>query len=104
MGSLNINGGTSDPIELLSDDDDDVIAIIEDEPTRKPKRSRIPTECLNVQCKAGHKYIEGVPAFILEYFKVKNKKGLKVCEECFNEACNYYMVSSNNLFSFHKSL
>ncbi|XP_065224566.1 histone-lysine N-methyltransferase eggless isoform X2 [Planococcus citri] len=94
MGTLNANDGLSDPIELLSDDDedDDDIAIIEDdEPAKKPsKRSRVLTECLNVQCKSGHKYIEGVPAFVLEFFKVNNKNGLKVCEECFDEACSYY--------------
>lgn len=100
MGSLTANQGISDPIELISDDDDDDIAIIEDAPARKHKRSRIPTECLNVQCKTGQKYTESVPVFILEYFKVKNKKGLKVCEECFDEACTYYTVSFNYSLSF----
>lgn len=94
MASVNTNNHISEPIELLSDDDeDDEVTVVEDVSIRKTKRSKVPTECLNVQCITGEKFIEGVPAFVLRYYKVRRKKGLQVCEECFDEACTYYTVN-----------
>lgn len=81
-------------IELLSDDDeDDEVTVVEDMSKKRQRTSKVPNECLNVQCKSGEKFIEGVPAFVRSYYKVRNGKNLKVCEKCFNEACSYYMVN-----------
>lgn len=71
-------------IEVSDDDDDDY--------AKKSKVRRVPTECLNVECRSGNLYLDCVPAFILSYYKVKNRGGLKVCTDCFDEACAYFEV------------
>lgn len=87
-----VPGNTTQPIELS--DDDDEITIVEDITAKKAKICKAPKQCLNVQCKNGKEFIDGVPAFVLSYYKVRKKNGLKVCEECFGEACTFYTVSN----------
>lgn len=71
-------------IELSDGDTDD------DDPRKKERR--VPTDCLNVECKFGNEYVDSVPAFVLTYYKVRKQKGLKVCCQCFDEACDYFSV------------
>ncbi|CAH0395429.1 unnamed protein product [Bemisia tabaci] len=45
-------------------------------------------ECVNPNCKSG----EGLrlaETFVMTYYNVKPKRGLKMCEECYNTAMNY---------------
>lgn len=74
-------------IEVSDDDDDDY--------AKKSKVRRVPTECLNVECRSGNMYLDCVPVFILSYYKVKNRGGLKVCTDCFDEACAYFANLKN---------
>lgn len=74
----------SQSIVLLSDDEED------SSPETKKRRS--PSECLNVECTSGSTYVDSVPSFVLTYYRVRKQHGLKVCQECFEEACDYFEV------------
>lgn len=85
------NAANDCPSIELSDDEDDCL--------RRSKVRRTRTECLNVECRSGNEYLDSVPAFVLTYYKVRRLKGLKICAECFNEACSYFSVVFWFLFS-----
>ena len=68
----------------LSDDDEEF--------KKRHKRPRKPTDCLNIDCEFGEEYLDSVPAFVLTYYKVRRRTGLKVCMKCFDKAVSYFEV------------
>lgn len=86
----------------LSDDDDDT----QDDAAKKVKSRRQPTDCLNVECQYGEEYIDNVPSFVLSYYKVRRRKGLKICCQCYSEASSYFSVIHKlyiKIFTFWKN-
>jgi hypothetical protein len=86
----------SESIVLLSDDDES--------PSTETKKRRLPSECLNVECNSGGTYMDSVPSFVLTYYRVRRKLGLKVCQQCFDEACTYFEVFNSLLSASNLSI
>ncbi len=86
-----LNADSLNCIELSDDSDEE---------TSTSKKRRVPTECLNIECRFGEEYLDNVPAFVMTFYKVRKKKGLKVCQSCFEEACSYFTVLLSHCTTF----